>query len=204
MSAHTIKNTPQRSSPALPENNKRRERKIPKKITESYLHNSGLYYLQRFASSRQNFISVMERKIKKSCFEHKEQDFETLKMLLGTLADKFEGCGLLNDDLYIDGMIQSLRRRGLSRSGILQKLAMKGIKRDAAILKLQTQEEAQDPDISPEFEAALKFARRKKIGPYSTKESDDGKQKFFATFARAGYSYDIARKILNANLDDHY
>jgi regulatory protein len=194
MYAHTIKNTQQRSSPA-------EGRKKPKKITQSYLHNAGLYYLQRFASSRQNFITVMDRKIRKSCHVHTDQNYESCKAMLETLADTFERSGLLNDDLYINGMIQSLRRRGYSRSGILQKLTVKGITRDVALTKLQQND---NDGIDEEWEAALKFARKRKLGPYATKTDENSTKKFFASLARAGYSYDTARKILNADLEDAY
>lgn len=195
MTESTIKNGKQRSSPD-------KVTRRAKKITPQYLHNAGLYYLQRFAASKKQFASVMDRKIRKSCKDHPEQDYENCKRMLDTLVDTFERCGLLNDDLYLESMIDSLRRRGLSRSTILQKLAHKGIDRPMTIKKMQQKDDNQDTENA----AATKFAQKKKLGPFSKVKSDDPKDrnKAFAAFARAGFSYDTARKILNAEIDENY
>ena len=194
MSESTIKNTPQRSSPS---GSKRK----PKKITDSYLHNAGLFYLQRFASSRKNFIAVMDRKIRKSCREHPEQDYNSCKLLLEKTADTFERSGLLNDTVFAEGLISSLRRRGLSRSAVLQKLQQKGIGRNDALPKLQHFDEQTADDA--ELQAALKFAQKKRIGPFSTKPEDDKSiKKFYSIFARGGFCYEIAQKVLKTDSDN--
>jgi regulatory protein len=69
---------------------KKTGRKKPKKITAQYLHNAGLYYLQRFAASRGQFRSVMLRKIRRSCMEHREQDYEACAALVEKIVEKFE------------------------------------------------------------------------------------------------------------------
>jgi regulatory protein len=187
--------------PAARNQNRNQKKSAPKKITEQYLHNSGLYYLQRFAASKAHFITVLTRKAHKSCHHHKDQNLEDCAVLIAKTADKFEECGLLNDQLYTRGVITSLRRRGLSRNVILNKLAEKGIPRAYALETLQQfdEEESHDP-AQAEKDAALRLARKKKVGPYSN-TSADGKQidrrKALAYFARAGFSFDIANKILN-------
>ena len=101
------------------------QKKIPRKISETYLHNSGLYYLERFAASKKHFKFVMKNKVKRSCMHHTEQDFEQCAAWVDALADKFEKVGLIDDDAYTNGLVASLRRKGKSRSAIINKLNIK-------------------------------------------------------------------------------
>ena len=165
-------------------------KRAPKKITADYLHNAGLYYLQRYASSASNFRSVMMRKIRKSCRHHSDQDFEPCVEMLDALVEKFIRAGLINDDVYVEGVIRSERRRGRSQKAIIAKLASKGLASD--FVKQKLEDAAQDKDA--ELEAAMIFARRKKFGPYAIKELEP--QKVLAAFARAGFSYDISKQVL--------
>ncbi|MCB1783328.1 MAG: RecX family transcriptional regulator [Alphaproteobacteria bacterium] len=187
---------------------RRAGKRVPKKITESYLHNSGLYYLQRFAASTSRFRSVMLRKVKKSCHAHPEQDYEACAQLVEALVLKFEAAGLLNDELYTNGAVASMRRRGLSQKAVLAKMAQRGIGANNALLALQAydaEESYGDETRDSEFQAALMFARRKKIGPFrnmSVAEDEKTQQKALSALARAGFSYDVSRRVLEAQTDD--
>lgn len=186
----------------------RREKRPPKKITETYLHNSGLYYLQRFAASKNHFKTVMKRKVKRSCLYHTDQNYEDCAHLVDQLADKFEQSGLLNDDLYTRGMVSSLRRRGKSKTAILAKMRAKGITPERTIEILDIlDEEDHDSTESAEKQAALKLARKKNLGPYYRGDKDTmDTRKALGVFARAGFSYDVARYVLNIDPDEveHY
>ncbi len=187
-------------------NSKPRER-APKKITETYLHNSGLYYLQRFAASKAHFRSVMLRKVRKSCLHHKDQDFETCAALVEKLAERFEESGLLNDATYLGGMVRSLRRRGLSERAIVAKLAQKGIGASdtaRALARYDAEIGAEGPEGKSDAErrAALVYCRRKKIGPYA-KDNNKDPRKFMASLARGGFSFDTIRFVLNIDLGEY-
>ncbi len=158
---------------AEPENIKRGkprgEKKPPKKITEKYLYNSGLAYLQRFPSSTPHFRRIMGRKIDRSCNYHKDQDRETCARLLDTTVETFVRQGLLNDAAYLQGMVNSLRRRGLSTQAILAKLGQKGMGQDDVLKAVRAYDEDHslaDPDLA----AAVMLMRRKRIGPFRKKE----------------------------------
>ncbi len=189
-----------------------RKIKTPKKITETYLHNSGLYYLQRYASSAQNFRRVMLRKVKKSCLHHTDQNYEDCEKMVEALVEKFCAAGLLNDELYTEGMVNSLRRSGKSRRAVLMKMKEKGISDDLTQKKLQNHEEHQaalntDPDntIDPELRAAVKTARKRRLGPFRTKTPDDTdkqNERDLAALARAGFPFDICKKALEIDKED--
>jgi regulatory protein len=62
-----------------------------------------------------------------------------------------------------------------------------------------SREQAQENALA----AALRFAERKRIGPYAIGEPDrEARQKAFAAMMRAGHSMDVVREVLNASLED--
>lgn len=170
--------------------------KKAKKITADYLHNAGLYYLGRFSASSGQFRAVMLRKIKRSCQQHPEQDYKTCVALLGETTEKFIRAGLLNDELYTQGAVKSLRRQGKSRKAIVMKLQHRGINPGLATEKLDMHdlEKSENGDLI----SAIIFIRRKKAGPFGNTDS----QKTLAALARAGFSYETAHKALGLSRED--
>ncbi|MCB1650436.1 MAG: RecX family transcriptional regulator, partial [Alphaproteobacteria bacterium] len=137
---------------------KQRGPKKPKKITPEYLHNSGLYYLERFSSSSANFRAVMLRKAQKSCYAWPEQDFDACTRMVDELVQKFIRLELLNDALYTRSKIYSLRRAGKSRRFIFSSLGVKGLEKNM-IEKALAAYDAEHGLESSEKDAALTFAR---------------------------------------------
>lgn len=184
-----------------PEGEKRKKIKVPKKITESYLQNSGLYYLQRFASSVENFKTVMGRKIDNSCRYHKDQNRDECYKMLDALAVKFTELGLLDDNAYTRGMVTSLRRRGLSTRAIHAKLRAKGLNTELIKTTLHDYDSqyGEEDSTRAELRAALTCARKKRLQPfYDTKDVE----KSLAALGRAGFSYDIAKKVIDMTPED--
>jgi len=180
-------------------------KKPPKKITEKYLYNSGLAYLQRFTSSVPNFRRVMMRKIEKSCNFHKDQDREACVALLDAAVATFERQGLLNDTAYTQGMVTSLRRRGLSARAIQAKLQQKGL--DAgSIAQAVAAFDGGKEHGQAELMAAVQYARRKRLGCFGKAvagdEADKTRNRQMASLARAGFSYDVTEKTLALSEED--
>lgn len=191
------------SQGSLPGKNSKAEngRRPPRRISATYLHNAGLHYLGRFAASSAHFRRVLMRKIDRSCAFHTDQDREECIKLLDTLIARFQDSGLLNDGAYTRGMVESLRRRGLSSRMIHVKLSAKGLGREAIRKALETYEDSTEDDT--EFTAALKLARRKKLGPFARAPApENAAQKSLAVLARAGFSYETARRVLDLQDDD--
>ena len=184
--------------------NKSKEKKFkpPKKISERYLYNSGLAYLQRFPASSSHFRTIMMRKIQKSCRTHDDQDIEECKKLLEDLILKFQDLGFLDDKSYLKGMIISLRRRGLSALQVKIKLQQKGFAPDSIQKALQDHDvQEYETNENGDIYAALVFVRKKRLGPYDP-EKKHSLEKSLATMARAGYSYDTATKTLAISVDE--
>jgi regulatory protein len=74
---------------------------------------------------------------------------------------------------------------------------LKGFKEDDITTALDAY--FQDHQITPadlDLRAALKLAKKKKLGPYAAPGIDTDRNKALAAFARAGFSFDLAKKIL--------
>lgn len=187
-----------------------RQKRAPRKIDARYLENAALYYLQRYASSSQNLKTVLSRKIIRSCAHHGQSPDDFLP-LLDPLIARYQQSGLLNDAVYAEARVSSLRRQGLSRQAIAQKLSLKGLSAtDIATALRQVDATAadiagDDIDDAParELAAARTLAKRKRLGPWRRKPLADPKdaQKEMAALARAGFSYDIVRRALEATDD---
>ena len=181
---------------------KKKKPKTPKKISESYLRNSGLFYLQRSTASSGHFKSVMLRKVKKSCAFHKDQDYETCVTMVEKLTDQFLKEGLLDDDGYVRGMVNSLRRQGKSRQAIFAKLQSKRVPSETIETALNTFDEDHFEDTrEAELIAALKVARKRKLGPYDLTQKYDF-DKALSILARQGFSFDTSRSVLKKNMEE--
>ena len=184
-------------------NNKRRNTpKKPKKITPTYLHNSGLYYLERFSSSAENFRKVMMRKVKRSCMVHTDQNYAECATMVNQLVEKFVSVGLLDDSVYTRSKVNSLRRRGKSKRAIQAYLKSKGLNADLVEKSLEDHDAQihNDPQEA-ELEAALTFARKKRLGPFGHSNKEEY-QKELGRMARAGFNYETSRRVLQLNEDE--
>jgi len=184
-----------------------KKKKQPKKISQNYLRNSGLFYLQRYAASSHQFQTAMVRKIDRSLYVHKAPDKDECLKWLDEITQEFKELGYLNDEAYLKGMLQSLRlSRGCSAKMIIMKMRQKGFT-ETEISNALSEIDGNDVDDQQkdaELQAALTFARRKKLGPYHPTPARKTDEQQLATLARAGFSYEIGRRIIFEYQDDNY
>jgi regulatory protein len=165
-------------------------RRVPKPVTAERLEKSALAYLERFATSRDNLKRVLTRKLARAR-DMPEEALPKLKAHIEALLDRFEASGLLNDAVYTEGRIAALRRRGTSTRGINLKLRAKGVGKEVLEEKLA----GADGDDEA---AAWALARRRRLGPYRAAEKRaEFRKKDLATFGRAGFSYDVAKRVVD-------
>ena len=168
---------------------------MPKKITLEYLENSSLYYLSRFATSKNNLKQVMMRKILWSARYHGTNSEEGKKLIEG-LIDRYLRSGLLNDKVYAQNSAVKLHQQGNSSIKIRAKLKKKGVCNKDIEDALSSLEKI---DENPELAAAILYARRKCLGPFQISRLDDStREKQLAKMARAGFSYKISNFIIFA------
>lgn len=178
---------------------KPRERKAPKKITPSYLHNAGLAYLERFPASSGHFRTILMRKVDRSCRHHVDQDRAACAEMVEKVVEQFQSMGLLNDAAYVRGMVTSLRRRGLSAAAITAKLMAKKLTAEVIHAALA---QHRDDGGGEDMEAAVQFIRRKKLGPFRTPGKEPNRDKELAALGRAGFSYETASRALSMDKDE--
>jgi regulatory protein len=169
------------------------KRAAPAKVTAASLNNIALHYLERFASSAANLRRVLMRRVRRAAAHHGGDPAEGAA-LVEALIGRFEQSGLLDDQLYAAAKAASLQRRGGSRRVISGRLAQQGVA--TALIAETLQELAAEPG-SGDLAAACVFIRRRRLGAYRSAMSRAGTpEKDMAALARAGFSFEIARRVL--------
>jgi len=172
-----------------------RQRKGPRKATAKSLENAAAFYLQRFATSKENLRRVLMRRVERSVRLHGTEREEGAAFIEDIVA-KFERLGYLDDTAYAEMQVRGLRGRGQSGRAINAQLRQKGLEADVIDAALAAFAEENE---EPERTAAVAAARKKRIGPFRTRGGrKENREKDMATLARAGFSYDIVRHIIDA------
>jgi regulatory protein len=166
----------------------------PGKVTAAYLERAALAYLERYASSAENLRRVLTRKVERRCRLRDEEPGPFMPLVETTVRRTVES-GLVDDRRYAEARAASLRRRGGSARLIRAKLAAKGVEREAAAAAL-----ADDTDDA-ERVAAEALARRRRLGPYRTRDRAAHRDRDMAALARAGFPYGLARSVIDGEGD---
>ena len=102
-----------------PEHGRRtgRRRRQPRKLSAQSLENAALYYLARFSAPSAHLRRVLRRRVDRALRVHGGDPAEG-RRLVEELIERFHRSGLLDDTAYAAGRVESLRRRGASRTAI--------------------------------------------------------------------------------------
>lgn len=121
----------------------------------------------------------------------------------GWITDVIDGLvrsSAIDDTRYADGKTLTMLRRGQSPRKVRAYLASKGINQDSISAALSAAgEEIGDVDLK----AAAAYAMRRRLGPFRIEDAtQEKKQKELAILGRAGFRYETARKIIDAETED--
>ena len=165
--------------------------------TKTRLRNIALYYLERFESSKDNLRIVLRRRIDKYVFANKEYNPEEAYIWVDEIVEECAQHNFVNDERFTNLKINAYLKSGKSRRYIEQKLKQKGIDNKTINQSFEEVEYS-------EFDVALNFARKKKIGKFRENKEMQiaNRQKDLASLVRAGFDYDIAIRILEMNDDE--
>ena len=155
-------------------------------MNEEKLIKYAVDYLSKYDSSKNNLLKVLKRKI----FRLTVTGIEKNKLInsLQNIIEKLEKNNLINDERYTLSKILSLSRSAKSKNFIIKYLINKGISKVEIQNSLNNFKNNND---NWEYNSAQLFARKKKL-----LDSKDSYQKKLGKMARAGFSYDICKKIL--------
>ena len=144
-------------------------------------------YLSKFSSSKKNLERLLNSKIRRMKSEKKERFY--LYKMIPEIILKLENNKLIDDKQYADSKIRLLAQQGKSNLFIKNYLFTKGIEKSTISDSILNYEN-QNPGW--ETEAASIFINKKRLI-----KSLENNQKNFSKMARAGFSYDISKKLLS-------
>jgi len=160
----------------------------PPPLDAAALEALALAYVGRYATSRGRLVAYLARKLRERGWDSAET---APSDVVETIADRLVALRYVDDAAYADMKAGAMQRRGLGRRRIAQALRQDGIGEDVAL-------EAA-PDEAARWDAAGRFARRKRIGPYAQTPADRPlREKQLAAFLRAGHDLDLARRWVEA------
>ena len=140
-------------------------------------------YVGRFATTRAKLGAYLARKIRErgwgGCGAADP----------AALANRLADQGFIDDAGFAESRARSLTARGYGTRRVAEALRDAGIaEADGASARRYSEEEA--------VAAALRFAERRRIGPFAATAPDrHGREKAIAAMIRAGHPFDLARAI---------
>ena len=174
-------------------------KRIAKPITQKYLENAASFYLERYPTTAEGLRRVLNRRVTKAKMLDAPVMDNVERAIAGIVA-KFVHAGVIDDKAFAQTKARSLHRRGTSTRLTQQKLKMAGVDRDTLDKAMEALDEELDTDPAErERQAAEALARRRRIGPWRpAKDRKDNRNRDLAALARAGFAYDLARKVIDA------
>ena len=143
-------------------------------------------YLSKYDSSKVNLVNVLKRKI----LRLKTTNYEKGKLIniIESIIIKLEKNKFIDDNRYSSTKSLSLSNSGKSKNFIFNYLIKKGVNKTQIQNNLNLMQQDND---NWELNSAKIFAKKKKMF-----EKNQSYEKNLAKMARAGFSYDICKKIL--------
>lgn len=162
----------------------REKRAIPP-LDAAALERLALRYVERFATTRGRLADYLRRKIRERGWHGDAAD-------PAGLAQRLADLGYVDDLAYAEAKAATMGRRGL------------GARRVAAALRQAHVADEETARVAPgiadrAIEAALTFARRRRIGPFGDAPPDrPARERQLAAMIRAGHGFDLSRRIVDA------
>ncbi len=149
-----------------------------KTITFQRLKNRALFYLERYEANSQKLKTILFNRLKK---DEQKGDIvpEEAPLWVDQVVQEMQRLNYVNDDRYIENQIRRLTEAGKSKRFILGKLLQSGL----TSAQITPYLEETDDLIS-----ARLFVKKKHLGKDYPKD--------LARLARAGFSFDVAQKVL--------
>lgn len=153
------------------------------------LEQLALRYVERYATTRARLAGYLRRKL----FERGwgGTGDPPVEVIVARMAE----LRYIDDRQFAEMRTASLIRRGYGARRIDAALRAAGVARD----------DVAPGDDDRAYEAALNFARRKRIGPFAVAIPDlAASRRAFAAMLRAGHAPDLVRKVLDLRNSDDF
>lgn len=163
----------------------------PAKLLPDALREAALRYLDRQDASVHQVRTVLRRRIYRyGDNATRAEAQEAIEQLLVRLQES----RILDDTRFARGLAESQRRRGASLLKLKQKMKLRGLPPEIAEQALDSLD-GDDAALSEEGSART-YARKRRLAQRFDLSDPQQRQKALASLARQGFSFDIARRVL--------
>lgn len=153
-------------------------------LDQERLNELALTYVGRFATSRSKLGAYLERKVRERGW-HQEGAPD-----IARVVERLAELGYVDDAAFALSKSQSLTARGYGSRRVEQSLRAAGIGEEDG-------EQARAHAGSSAVDAALRFAKRRRFGPYANEKPDrPARERALAAMVRAGHDFALCAAIL--------
>ena len=163
-----------------------RRRKDRPPLDRAGLEQAALSYAGRYATTRARLAAYLQRKLRERGWAG--PGAPAVEELVGRMAE----LGYVDDRAFATARAASLGRRGYGARRVAEALRAAGIEEEDGASAFEAARLGA-------WQAALRFAERRRLGPYAVSAPDrKGEERAIAAFLRAGHSAEIARRLARA------
>jgi regulatory protein len=148
------------------------------------LNELALAYVGRFATTRAKLGAYLSRKVRERGWAgERGPDIESV-------VERLADLGYVDDAGYALSKARSLSARGYGKRRVGQSLRAAGIGEEDGEAALELAD-------SESVESAIRYARRRRIGPFAAEPADrDSRERALAAMIRAGHDFALAKAII--------
>ena len=163
----------------------RNGRKARPPLDQDALERLALRYVERFATTRSKLGAYLTRKLR----ERGLKNGSTAN--IEGIVEKLAGLGYVDDAAFALSKARSLSARGYGAGRVGLALRIAGVgDADGA--------EAKELAAAQAVDAALRFARKRRIGPFASEHADPKqRERILSAMIRAGHAFALAKSILD-------
>ena len=164
---------------------RRGTRRPPPPLDAERLKELALTYVGRFATTRAKLASYLSRKLRERGWAGDvPPDIETV-------VERLAGLGYVDDAAFALSRSRALTSRGYGSRRVTQALRAAGVGEEEGEPALELAE-------AEAVDSALRFARRRRLGPFGDSKPDRaGMERSLASMLRAGHGFTLSKAILN-------
>jgi regulatory protein len=156
-------------------------------LDEAALKEIALRYVTNYATTRSRLCAYLERKLRERGWNGEAGPQPD------RIAQRFAELGLITDSGFALGRARALISRGYGANRLREQL------RRAGVTEEDSGEAFADASANA-VAAALRFAQRRRIGPFADGPHDSrAREKALAAMVRAGHDFPLARSIVMMN-----
>jgi len=176
---------------------RRKERSV---TTRADLERAAHRYLQRYETTQAHLRTVLERRARRGqkASSAEGEPSAPIGHWIEEIVARCVEMRLVDDGRFAEGMVRRLHRQGASHRASWQKLRQKGVPEGLIAEQLGSA-----PDEQRELHAACLLARKRRLGPWrDAAERPERRERDLAALGRAGFSFAIAARIIDAASPD--